>query len=169
MPKKRQKLADTNLMLDTRVLSLCVFTDENRVDIVVWSFVSGNGNARPNVGEKVESPPECQIEGNMTLSNCPRKINIEAHRSRMNSLGVARGPLDLMSEKEQRLGYVFTFEGHGVSLDGVDSSIWNDSLTSLQNGRNVNLLPLDWDLTEHCQTIKMYIQKYILWQRCKYP
>ena len=41
-----------------------------------------------------------------------------------------------------------TFKGHSVFLDGVNGSIGNDRLPSLQDGCNVNLLPLDWDLTE---------------------
>jgi len=48
-----------------------------------------------------------------------------------------------------------TFEGHGIFLDGVNGSIGNDRLPSLQDGCNVNLLPLDWDLTESFQTMKM--------------
>ena len=65
--------------------------------------------------------------------------------------------------------YVCTFEGHSIFLDGVDGSIGNDRLASLHNGCNVDLLPLDWNLTECCQTIKMHIRKHVLLQRCKYP
>jgi hypothetical protein len=50
--------------------------------------------------------------------------------------------------RNKRLGYAYTFEGHSVFLDGIDGGIGNDRLASLQNGRNVNLLPLDWDLTD---------------------
>ena len=48
-------------MLDTRVLSLCVLTDENSVDVVVRRLESLDGNARPYVGEKVERPPQRQV------------------------------------------------------------------------------------------------------------
>ena len=44
--------------------------------------------------------------------------------------------------------YVHTFKGHSIFLDGVDGGIGNDRLASLQDGCNVDLLPLDWDLTE---------------------
>lgn len=41
-------------MLNTRVLSLSVLTDENGVDVVVCSLVSLDGNTRSDVGEKGE-------------------------------------------------------------------------------------------------------------------
>ena len=62
--------ADTDLVLDARILSFRVFTNENGIDIIIWCLVSGNGNAWANVGEKIESPSEGQVEGNVTLSNC---------------------------------------------------------------------------------------------------
>lgn len=64
------KPVDTDLVLNARVLSLCVFADKNGVDVVIWRLVSWNGNAWPNVGKKVESPPEGQVERNVTLSDC---------------------------------------------------------------------------------------------------
>lgn len=51
-------LTGTDLVFNTRVLSFCVFTDENGVDIIVWRLVSGNGDTWPDVGEKVEGPSE---------------------------------------------------------------------------------------------------------------
>lgn len=63
-------------MLDTRVFSFRVFTNENGVDIIVWRLVPGDGNARPNIGKKVKGPPEGQVEGNMSLSDCPTVISI---------------------------------------------------------------------------------------------
>ena len=57
----RQKLADTDLVLNTGVLSFRVFTYENCVDIIVWRLVAGDGNTWSNVGEKVESPSEGQV------------------------------------------------------------------------------------------------------------
>ena len=66
-------------MLDTRVLSFRVFADENGVDIIIRCFVPGDGNTWPNVGEKVESPSEGQVEGNVTLSDCPARINQRTH------------------------------------------------------------------------------------------
>ena len=62
MPYTSEKLTSTDLVLDTRVLSFCVFTDENGVNIIIWCLISGNGDAWPDVGEKVESPSECQVE-----------------------------------------------------------------------------------------------------------
>jgi hypothetical protein len=70
-------------MLNTRVLSFRVFTDENGVYIIIWCLVPGNGDAWPNVGKKVKSPSESQIEGNMTLSDCPQQSAYKPLRPRM--------------------------------------------------------------------------------------
>ena len=67
--------ADTDLVLDTGVLSFRVFTNEHGVDIIIWRLVTGDRNTWPNVGEKVESPSEGQVERNVALSNCPTAIN----------------------------------------------------------------------------------------------
>ncbi len=64
------------LMLNTRVFSLSVFTDENRVDIVVGCLETLDGDAGPHVGEQVECPTEGKIEGYMTLANCNIHISI---------------------------------------------------------------------------------------------
>jgi len=53
-----KELAGADLVLNTRILSFRVFTNENGVDVVIWRLVSGNGNAWPDVGEEVESPSE---------------------------------------------------------------------------------------------------------------
>jgi len=68
----------TDLVLNARVLSFCVFADENGVDIIIWCLVSGDGYTWPDVGEKVESPSEGQIKGNVTLSDCPATISEQA-------------------------------------------------------------------------------------------
>ena len=66
-------------MLDTRILSLRVFTNQNSVDIIVWRLVPRDGNAWPNVGEKVESSPKGQVEGNVALSDFPGILSIQVH------------------------------------------------------------------------------------------
>ena len=85
-------------MLDTRVFSLRVFTDKNGVYIIVWCLVPGNGDAWPNVGKKVKSSSESQVEGDVTLSNCPQRSAHSSCDHGWNSLGVAKGPLDSTSE-----------------------------------------------------------------------
>ena len=66
-------------MLNTRVLSFRVFTDENGIDIVIRRLVPGDGNAWPNVGEKVEGPSEGQVEGDVTLSDYPITVSVWAY------------------------------------------------------------------------------------------
>ncbi len=56
-------------MLDTGVLSLSVLTNENRVDIIIRRLESLNGEARPHVGEEVESPAESKVQGYVSLAN----------------------------------------------------------------------------------------------------
>ena len=82
-----KKVVGADLMLNTRVLSFRVFTDENGIDIIIWCLVPRDGNAWPNVGEKVESPSEGQIEGNVTLSNCPQQ---SAHKFISPWIGLTR-------------------------------------------------------------------------------
>jgi len=60
----------THLVLNTRVLSLSVLTDEDSVDVVVSSLVSLDGNTRSDVGEKGECSSKCQVERDVTLSDC---------------------------------------------------------------------------------------------------
>jgi hypothetical protein len=45
-------------MLDTRILSLGVFANEDGVDVVIRSLEALNGDARPDIGEKIEGPPK---------------------------------------------------------------------------------------------------------------
>jgi len=85
-------------MLNTRVLSLCVFTDKNSIDIIIWCLVSGNGNTWPNVGKKVECPSKGQVKGNVALSDFPVIISTGLYGDRRDLLGVAKGPLDSTSE-----------------------------------------------------------------------
>jgi len=73
-----EKLTGTDLVLNARVLSFCVFTDENGVDIIIRCLISGNGDTWPDVGEKVESPSESQVERNVTLSDYPATISEQA-------------------------------------------------------------------------------------------
>lgn len=56
-------------MLNTRVLSLGVFTNEDCVDIVVGSLIALDGDARADVREQLESSAKGQVERNMALSN----------------------------------------------------------------------------------------------------
>ena len=58
-----------NLVLNTRVLSLSVLSDENGVHIIVGGLEALDGCTRSDVGEEVECPPESKVEGNVTLSN----------------------------------------------------------------------------------------------------
>lgn len=49
------------LMLDTRVLSFCIFTNQNGVDIIVWCLEALDGHAWSDVREQVEGPPQSQV------------------------------------------------------------------------------------------------------------
>ena len=73
-----KKPAGANLVLNARIFSFRIFTNENGINVVVWCLVPGNRNAWANVGEKVESPSKGQVERNMTLSDCLTTISIRA-------------------------------------------------------------------------------------------
>jgi hypothetical protein len=60
----------THLVLDSRVLSLSVLTDDDRVNTVVGGLVALDGAARPDVGVEVEGTAEGQVEGDVALSDC---------------------------------------------------------------------------------------------------
>jgi len=74
-PVHVKKSAGTNLVLNPRIFSFRVFTNENGVDVIVWCLVPGDRNAWADVGKKVESPSKGQVERNMTLSDCPAAIS----------------------------------------------------------------------------------------------
>jgi len=86
-------------VLDARVLALCVFTDQDRVDVVVGGFVAGNGLAGTQVGEEVEGAPESQVEGDVAFADGGlRELSVwwGSRRMRLNRQGAcitARGPL----------------------------------------------------------------------------
>jgi hypothetical protein len=58
-----------NNMLNAGVFTLGVLTNENSVDVVVRSLVPYDGPAGSEVGEKVESAAEGQVQRDMALSN----------------------------------------------------------------------------------------------------
>lgn len=60
-------------MLNTRVFSLGVLTNQNSVHVVVRGLVAGNRSAGPHVGEEVEGPAERQVERDMTLADRSRE------------------------------------------------------------------------------------------------
>ena len=57
------------LVLDTRVLSLGVLSDEDGVDVVVSGLEPDDGRAGSDVGEQVERSSESQVERNVSLSD----------------------------------------------------------------------------------------------------
>lgn len=56
-------------VLDARVFALCVFADQDRVDVVVGRLVAGNGAAGAHVGEEVEGAAQRQVERDVALAN----------------------------------------------------------------------------------------------------
>jgi hypothetical protein len=60
-------------VLDTRVFSLGVLTDQDGVDVVVGCLVASDGSAWSDVGEEVEGSTEGQVEGDVALANGGRE------------------------------------------------------------------------------------------------
>jgi hypothetical protein len=59
-------------MLDTRVFTLGIFTNQNSVNIIIRGLVTLDGNTRSDISEQVERSTKSQIEGDVTLSNCKK-------------------------------------------------------------------------------------------------
>ena len=59
----------TYLVLNTRVLSLSVLTNENRVHVIVRSLEPLDGHTWTDICEEVECPAESQVEGDVALAN----------------------------------------------------------------------------------------------------
>lgn len=82
-------------MFYSGVLPLSVFTDKDGVDIVVWRLVALDGYARPNVCEKVEGPPQSEVERNVAFTNCAIatvRSSFQQVIKTVDKLGVASGP-----------------------------------------------------------------------------
>ena len=56
-------------VLNARVLSLSVLTDEDGVDTFVWGLEASDGAARSEVGEQVEGTTKSQVERDMSLTD----------------------------------------------------------------------------------------------------
>lgn len=83
----------SHLVLDTRVLSLCVLTNEHSVDVVVGSLKSLDRGTRAHIRKEVECSAESQVERNVALSDCKLyELSNFGVKNRLYELGVARGP-----------------------------------------------------------------------------
>jgi hypothetical protein len=51
-----------------------------------------------------------------------------------------------MLRNELTRGSEGTLQGDSVTLDALDGVVWDDSLSVLQDGRNINLLPYNRNL-----------------------
>jgi hypothetical protein len=56
-------------VLDTRVFTLSVLTNQDSVNVIVWGLVAGNGAARTKVSEEVEGSAKSKVERNVSLAN----------------------------------------------------------------------------------------------------
>lgn len=66
-------------MLDARVFTLCVFADENRVNVGVGSFVADNRPAWSDIGKEVEGASEGQVERDVTLADRSSEGTLEGN------------------------------------------------------------------------------------------
>lgn len=86
-----------DLVLDTRVLSLRILSNDDRVDIVVRRLESDDGPTRTNIGEERECSSQSEIERDVSLSNWERRVRSDRPGRGVfrvkDILGVARGPL----------------------------------------------------------------------------
>lgn len=68
---KLDRLYDTRLylVLNTRVFTLGIFSNQNTVDVLVWSLEAFNRLAWSNVGVETECPSQGQVERDVTFSD----------------------------------------------------------------------------------------------------
>lgn len=68
-------------VLNARVFTLGVLTDQDGVNVVVGCLVAGDGSARADVGKEVEGSAEGQVEGDMALANGRSKRAFERNQA----------------------------------------------------------------------------------------
>lgn len=55
-------------MLNPTIFSFGIFTNKDRVDVIIWGFVAGDGYAGTDVGKEVESTAKGEVERDMAFS-----------------------------------------------------------------------------------------------------
>lgn len=76
-----------NDVLNSRVFTLGVLTDEDSVHTVVGGLVTGDGTARTDVGEQVEGTAQSQVQGDVTLTNRGLWNEVISMASRCDQVG----------------------------------------------------------------------------------
>ena len=56
-------------MFQATVLSLCVFSNRNKVDIIVARLVARDAETRPHIGIQLQLFPECKVERAVAFAN----------------------------------------------------------------------------------------------------
>lgn len=69
-----------NNVLDTRVLTLSVLSDQDSVDTIVGGLVTNDRLAGTDVGEEVESSSKSQVKGDVTLTNGGSKGTLKSNQ-----------------------------------------------------------------------------------------
>ena len=89
-----------NDVLDARVFTLGVLTDEHSVDVVVGGLVSLDALAGTHVGEQVEGPSEGKIERDVALANGSSERALEGDKVALDGLdgGVGNDGLAVLVE-----------------------------------------------------------------------
>lgn len=70
-------------MLNSRVFTLGVLSDQDGIDVVVVCLVAGDGPAWSQVGEEVEGSSEGKVERDVSLANrgLVKSIRSSAHKN----------------------------------------------------------------------------------------
>jgi hypothetical protein len=121
-----------NNVLDTGVFTLGVLTDQDSVDTVVGGLVAGDGATRTDVGEQVESTAQSQVQGDVTLTD--------------GGLGNRDQYGEPMRRDEVGTYSQGTLEGNVILLYAGNGFVRNSGLAVLQNGADIDGLPLDGGL-----------------------
>lgn len=123
-----------NDVLNTGVFTLSVLTDENSVDIVVWGLVASDGDARTQVGEKVECTAESQVERDVALADRSLEDCVSPFAYSACS-----------SDGAQTYGER-ALQRDVVALDALNGIVRNGSLAVLEDGGDIDGFPVNRSL-----------------------
>jgi hypothetical protein len=126
-----------NDVLNAGVFTLGVLTDQDGVDIIVGGLVASDGAAGTDVGEEVEGTTESEVQRNMSLS--------DGGLDETNGLSAWCSVACALQDGTYGEG---TLQGDIVASDALNGIVGNGGLSVLQNGSDIDGLPLDGRLYE---------------------
>lgn len=130
-------------MLNSRVFTLSVLTDQDGVDVVVWCLVTSDRPARADVGEEVECATEGKVQRNVALANWGLFI-----------LFLSWLTAECVRKKTYRKR---SLESNKILLHTLNGLVGDDGLPVLYRRSDIDWLPFNWRLLFKIQLL--YVRK----------